>query len=450
MIEYNTLVVLLGVGLLGSAAGLVGCLAVLRRRALVGDALAHAALPGLCLAFLALGERNLAVMLAGALLSGLLGVAVIAGLRRWTRAREDVALGIVLSVFFGAGIVLSRLIQNRSTEGSKAGLDAYILGKTAGIILADVYLIGGLALACVLFVVLLFKELKLVCFDPDFARGQGWPVGRLDLLLMGFVAVAVVIGLPTVGVVMIAALLILPGVAARFWAERLGVVLALSAALGLGTGAIGTAVSANYSEMPAGPVIALVGSGFFLVSALLAPRRGLLARWVAHVRFRRAADRAALLRILFDLSEPHLKLPEVVGPGRRTGPENEVPSGGRDLPPLPKLPEVAPEAILRRKAWHPLRLRWLLRDAARRGAIVTEPGGAVRLTPVGLERAAEVARRRRLWQLFLTEYPDLVGLARPLEDDPVESALPGPMVAELEAKLRAAGRWPNVPKEAAS
>lgn len=286
MIAYNTLIVLVGVGLLGASSGLVGCFAVLRGRALLGDALAHAALPGLCLAFLVLGERNLSAMLAGALLSGLLGIAVVSALRRWTRVKEDAAIGLVLSVFFGAGVVLSRLIQNRSTEGSKAGLDSYILGKTAGMTFDDVVLIGGLAVVALLLVGVLYKEFQLISFDAAFAQAQGWPVLRLDLLLTGAVAVAVVVGLPAVGAVMMAALLILPAAAARFWADRLAAVLVLSALFGLATGVVGTAVSASASKMPAGPVIALAGTGFFLLSALLAPRRGLIAWLVAERRFR--------------------------------------------------------------------------------------------------------------------------------------------------------------------
>ena len=206
-ISYNTAVVLLGTSLLGANAGLVGCFAVLRRRALTGDALAHAALPGLCLAFLAVGQRSRPALLLGAFVTGVLGVVVIAALRRWTRIKEDAAIGIVLSVFFGAGIVLSRLIQNRSSVGSKAGLDSYILGKTAGIIAQDVYLIAGVSLASLVLVLVLYKEFKLVVFDSGFASVQGWPVLGLDLLLMGLIALAVVFGLPAVGVVLMAALL---------------------------------------------------------------------------------------------------------------------------------------------------------------------------------------------------------------------------------------------------
>lgn len=284
--SYNTLVVLAGTSLLGACAGLVGCFAVLRRRALTGDALAHAALPGLCLAFLLLEQRNLVAMLCGALVTGLLGIAVISALRHGTRIKEDAAIGIVLSVSYGAGIVLSRVIQNRSTAGSKAGLDTYILGKTAGMIVQDVYLIGGISLACLLLIALLYKEFQVVAFDPGFASAQGWPTFRLDLLLMGMIALTVVIGLPAVGLVMVAAVLIIPAAAARFWTDRLTGMLALSTSFGVVIGTAGTLASARY-DLPAGPAIVLVGTGIFLLSLLLAPRRGLIGRMVEERRFRR-------------------------------------------------------------------------------------------------------------------------------------------------------------------
>src|SRR5262249_37668110 len=160
---------------------------VLRRRSLMGDALAHAALPGLCLAFLLLGQRSLPAMQLGALVTGVFGVLCVALLRRATRIKEDAAIGIVLSVFFGFGIVLVRMIQNQTATGSKAGLDSYIYGKTAGMIAADVYLIGGVSAFCLLVITLLFKEFRLESFDPAFARVQGWPTVVLDILLTALI-----------------------------------------------------------------------------------------------------------------------------------------------------------------------------------------------------------------------------------------------------------------------
>jgi manganese/zinc/iron transport system permease protein len=285
--HYNMLVVLAGVSLLGASGGIIGAFAVLRKRALTGDALSHAALPGLCIAFLLLRERNLLAMLAGALASGVAGIAIISALGRWTRVRDDASIGIVLSVFFGLGIVLLKMIQNLSAVGSRAGLDAFILGKTAGMTRGDVYVILAASLTCLGLIVALYREFQLVSFDSDFARSLGWPVYGIDLLLMSLVAAAVVIGLPNVGVVMVSALLIIPGAAARFWTDRLSTLLVLAGGLGFGIGLVGTLLSAALYGLPAGPIIVLTGSGVFLVSMLLGVRRGAIARLLAHWRFQR-------------------------------------------------------------------------------------------------------------------------------------------------------------------
>lgn len=284
--SYNTLVVLAGTCVLGAGAGLVGTFAVLRGRALLGDALAHAALPGVCLGFLIWGNRSLPVMLLGALGTGMAGVATVALLGRVPRVKPDAAIGMVLSVFFGAGVVLSRLIQSRHAGGSKAGLDSYILGKTAGMLLEDVYLILAVSAGALLLSVLLYKEFKLVIFDPAFAHVQGWPAGMLDVLLMAMVAVMVVLGLPAAGAVLVAALMILPAAAARFWTDRLTTTLAASSGLGLLMGAVGTLASAGWGHLPTGPMIVLAGTVLFAVSALVAPRKGLLARWMLRGRVR--------------------------------------------------------------------------------------------------------------------------------------------------------------------
>ena len=412
MLTYNTLIVLLGTGLLGANAGLVGSFAVLRRRALTGDALAHAALPGLCAAFLVVGQRSLPALLGGALISGVLGVAVISGLRRATRVKEDAAIGIVLSVFFGLGIVLSRIVQNTEGVGSKAGLDSYILGKTAGIIAQDVYLIGGVSLLSLLVIVFFYKEFKLTIFDPDFARVQGWPVLRLDLVLMGLIALAVVFGLPMVGVVLMAALLILPGAAARFWTDRLGPLLVLATGFGLIIGLIGTALSARYAGMPAGPIIVLVGTGVFLLSVLVAPKRGALGRVLGTARFRRELAERELLRLAFE----------------RTG-------GGSE--PFDR------EAIRPLKSWTARRFEGLLEGAVRDGLFESLGAGRYELTPLGRREGGALLRGRRLWEQFLHAYPDQATGLADLSKASVEEILPPNIVAELEAKLRGGGRLPD-------
>jgi manganese/zinc/iron transport system permease protein len=410
MIAYNTAVVLAGSSLLGAGAGLVGSFAVLRRRALLGDALAHAALPGLCLAFWLLDRRNLPAMLLGALISGLIGVGLIVALRRWTRIKEDAAIGIVLSVFFGAGLALSRMIQNRSASGSRAGLDSYIFGSAATMRIADLWWIAGVAAICLLIVVLLYKEFKLVAFDMGFARVQGWPAGKLDLLLTGLIAVAVVVGLPAVGAVLIAAMLILPATSARFWADRLSKLLLFSAALGAVTAGIGTLLSAQFDGLPTGPTIVLVGAAAFLVSALFAPRRGAVARWLNHLRFRRLLEDQLLLRKLYEASEA-------------------------------RPPELMPTTELARISTLPVNV---VARAMRNGWLAGEVDGRLRLTEPGLVRAARVVRSYRLWQMFLSEHADQHGVFAELDVESADERLSSSLIKDLETRLRTEGRLPDL------
>ncbi|MBX9787669.1 MAG: metal ABC transporter permease [Pirellulales bacterium] len=416
---YNTLVVLAGASLLGMAGGLVGSFAVLRRRSLLGDALAHAALPGLCLAFLLVGRRSLPAMQAGALATGVLGVIVIALLRRATRVKEDAAIGIVLSVAFGAGVVLLRYIQNETTEGSKAGLDAYLFGKTAGMIAADVVFIAAVAALCAAAVLILFKELKLVAFDSAFAHVQGWPTLSLDLLLLGLIAVSVVISLPAVGVVLTAALLILPGAAARFWTSRLDRLLVVAMLFGLLTGAIGTLISAQVAGLPAGPLIVLVGAALFLISALAGPRRGAVARWIALTLQRRQLAKQRLLIALYEASD--LAKTQGLLPGAQV-----ITAGALAVS------EAMPIAKARRDV-----------RAGQRAGLLDRAGA---WTERGASQALAAVRAQRICRQALRDYPELMVSRFDLDYSAAVADLPRELLETIELKLRREGAWPDNPR----
>jgi len=284
LLRYNTLVILAGTALLGLVSGVVGTLTVLRRRALAGDALAHATLPGLCMAFLIVGERRLPALLLGAAATGLFGLFCVSLLARSSRIKDDAALALVLGVFFGSGIVLSRWIQNRTTEGSKAGLDSFLLGKTSGMIFSDVVLIASVSAIVLAVILLLFKEFQITLFDTSFATATGWPTARLDLLLMLLVGLVVVAGLPSVGVVLMTSLLVIPAAAARFWTDRFSTMTAIAALLGMFSSVSGVILSTLFDDLPTGALMTLAAACIFGVSALFAPCRG----WLWRSRRRRA------------------------------------------------------------------------------------------------------------------------------------------------------------------
>ena len=280
-LDYNTMVVLAGTTALGLAAGSTGSLALLRRRALLADALSHATLPGICLAFLLSGSRSFPTLLFGGFLTGVLGVVVVVAISRRGRVREDAAIGIVLGCFFGAGIALSGIIQKRGADAAQAGLDNFLLGQTAGMLKGDAITIGIIALLTVILVITLGKEWKLICFDPDFAEIEGWPVRLLDLLLMLLITATVVIALPAVGVVLTAAILILPATAARLWVDRLGPMLIVSSTIGVLSVEDGALISALSSRIWAGPFFVLGAAGATMAALLFLCRLG---RWHSPLR----------------------------------------------------------------------------------------------------------------------------------------------------------------------
>lgn len=298
MFPYNTLVVLFGATALGVAAGVVGCFMLLRRRSLVSDALSHATLPGLAGAFivgvlLGVEGRSLPLLLLGAAVSGWLGVLAVQAIARHTRLAEDAAIGAVLSVFFGIGVVLLSVVQAMPAAGA-AGIKSFIFGQTAGMRASEALGLGLLALAAVAVVVLLYKELRLIAFDEQFARVQGWPAARIDLGLMALVTLVTVVGLQTVGLILIIAMLITPPAAARFWTDRLSVMLVVAGIIGGLSGLIGAWLSSVHADLPAGAVIVLVATSLFFLSLLFGTARGLLARAIRRARVRGVIRRGGL------------------------------------------------------------------------------------------------------------------------------------------------------------
>lgn len=288
---YNATLVTIGAAMLGIAAGVCGTFLYLRKRALVSDAISHATLPGVGLAFLvmvALGGdgRWLPGLLLGSVVSAALGLWWLSRLIARTRLSEDAAIGAVLSVFFGFGIVLLTVIQSVSA-GQQAGLEDFLLGATAGMLRSEAItiLLGGVAVLVV--AVVLRRAFLLVAFDPGFAEARGLPVRRVDAALLALVLAVTVVGLKVVGLILIVALLIIPPAAARFWSERTDVISLAAGAMGGAAGYLGAAISAAAPKAPTGPVIVLVAFALFALSFLLAPRRGVLAGLRGRLAFER-------------------------------------------------------------------------------------------------------------------------------------------------------------------
>jgi manganese/zinc/iron transport system permease protein len=291
----NFQLVLLGVALIGLLGGFVGTFAVLRKRSLMGDALAHSALPGIVLAFLLTGERDIYILLLGAVISGVIGVFLIQQIVNHTPLQADAALGIVLSVFFGLGIVLLTVLQ-KMPLGNQSGIDKFIFGQAAAMLQEDVYAIIIISVLVLMLLLLFKKELVANIFDADYMQSLGFPARKIDLLLMVFIIFAVMAGLQAVGVVLMAAILIIPAVAARFWTERFNLMLILAIVFGIIAGVSGTFISFTAPKLPTGPLMVLAATAIFIYSALFAPKRGVVAGILHNRRKRRLIFLQHILR----------------------------------------------------------------------------------------------------------------------------------------------------------
>lgn len=302
--DYTLRTVALGAAALGAVAGAMGCFAVLRRQSLLGDAVSHAALPGIGLAFLLTGSRATPVLVLGAALAGWVGTLFVLWIVRQTRIPEDSALGIVLSVFFGLGLVILTFVQ-RQPNAAQAGLETFLWGQAATLMERDVVLIVGVGTVALALLALFWKEFKLLTFDRDFGASLGFPMVRVDLILTSLLVVAIVLGLQTVGVVLMSALVVAPAAAARQWTDSLTWMVVLAGFLGAASGVTGAVVSATGSGIPTGPTIVLAASAAVLVSLLASPRRGVAAELIRSARTRKRVRMDSVLADLYALQAQH-------------------------------------------------------------------------------------------------------------------------------------------------
>lgn len=290
---HNTLVVTGGVAAVGLAAGVVGSLALLRKRPLVADAAAHCTLAGAAVAVMVAGGRDLAVLLGGALVAAVAGLAALVMLRRFTRTRDDAATAIVIGVGFGLGLALESGLSARGVAGA-AGLENFLLGHAAALTARDAWLLAIVSATVVALVALGLKEAVLVAFDPGFAAAAGWPVAVVDNAVVLLVAVMVVAGLPAAGAVLVTALVVIPPVAARQWTERVVPLVVLSGAIGVAAAVIGVAAGAAAPAVAARlglPAPRGLATGPLVVLTATA----ILAASVAAARWRRAAAPASMV-----------------------------------------------------------------------------------------------------------------------------------------------------------
>lgn len=413
--DHNTRTVFIGTALFGAVGGMVGTFLLLRKRSLMSDTISHATLPGIGIAFI-VGEltfgigKNLPWLLSGAALTGLAGMGMVVAIRHYSKLKDDSALAIVLSVFFGLGIAIFTVVQQMPT-GNAAGLEHFIYGKAASMTVSDSMLIFIVTLITGLVCMLFYKEFALLCFDSSFAASQGWPVLVLDLVLLALITVVTVIGLQAVGLLLVVAMMIMPPAAARFWTERLDITLILSMAIGFLSGLIGVLISALFPRLPAGAIIVLASAGLFFISMGLGGARGLWSRYREHRLLSRRVRRQHLLRSIYEWLEIHGKRNDLLDD------------------------EFTIEDIRQFRSWREGELELILRRAVKRGFLAQDSPGRYHLTGKGARDALRVVRNHRLWELFLIKYADIAPGKVDRDADAVEHMLEPDILRELEELL---------------
>ena len=372
--DPNVKLVVAGTMLIGLVSAITGCFTFLRKRSLAGDAIAHSVLPGVCLAFILSGQKNPFVLMTGAMVTGLLSLLLIEALTKARLARPDTAIALMLSVFFGAGIVLLTAIQHQG-NAAQAGLDKYLLGKAASITSADLNVILLSSVMILLFIAFFFRGLYLISFDEAFAVSAGFPVKFLKALLSFITVWTIAVGIQSTGVVLVAALLVTPALSARIWTHSMPVMMLIAGAIGLGSGYGGALISYLAPAMPTGPWIVITATAIAGFSLVFAPQRGLFPRWLVHRNNRRKSTDENILKLFYKLIE-------------RSAGKQEI---------------FLEEDLANQRAFKLGALRSGLIRLLRKGMIDMQ-AGAYSLTPSGAAEAERIVRLHRLWELYLQKY----------------------------------------------
>lgn len=397
--------VVVGAILLTASSAVVGTFTFLKKKALVGDAVAHSVLPGICLAFILSGTKNPIWMIIGAFLTGWISLMIIDHITTKSKIKEDTAIALILSVFFGIGILMLTNIQH-SGNAAQTGLDSFLFGKAAALVGKDLIVFGIVAIVLIVTVGLFFKELKLIAFDNNYAKALGLPVKALDLLLTSLTVLAVVTGIQAVGVVLMAAMLITPAAAARFWTNDVFKMTLIAAIMGGISGVSGAYVSYVAPAMPTGPWIVIIISAIAIISFFIAPKRGIFARNMQQRKLQRLIMDENLLKELYHLGE-----------------KDEDPYRGRTVD------EIIEERFFPKKT-----LKTALRRLKRQGFLEMK-NGYWSYTEAGKMKGQRVVKLHRLWELYLSKYMKIAPDHVHEDAETVEHIITPELEAQLEKML---------------
>jgi manganese/zinc/iron transport system permease protein len=399
--DPNVRTVVFGTILLNLSAAVVGCFAFLQKRSLSGDAVAHAILPGICIAFIAFQSKSLWILLPGAFITGWLSLYLVDLITHHSKIKQDTAIAVVLSVFFAIGIILLTFIQH-SGNSAQSGLDSFLFGKAAALLEKDLLSYGIISIVVIGTTAFFLKEFMLISFDVIYARSIGIPVRGLQLLLTTLTVVAIVTGIQSVGVVLMSAMLITPSVSARYWTDNLKRMLLLAVLFNTMAAITGAYISYKYPSMPTGPWIVLVISFIAFASILFAPKKGVVYRMIRVLRHKILILKENILKALYHLGEKDERF--------------------QDTHALSRL-------LVKRRLpiWQVYPALWLLQSE---GYLQSASKGWA-LTPEGQKRAQRIVRLHRLWEMYLSTH--LLLASDHVHDD--AETIEHILTPELEAKL---------------
>jgi manganese/zinc/iron transport system permease protein len=367
--DPGVLTILLGALLVSFSSAIIGTFTFLRKKALVGDAISHSVLPGICFAFILSGEKDPVYLIIGAFLSGWLSVFFIDFIIKRSKIKADSAISITLSLFFALGAVLLSYIQN-SDNANQSGINHFLFGKAAAITEADLNVFLVVFAVIILFVLIYYKRFLTVCFNDDFARSIGWNVKWLDFLISSLTVLVIASGIQTVGVVLMAALLITPPGAASFWTHNVKKMILLGLSFSAISAFFGSYVSYSRPNMPTGPWIIFILSLIAIFSVLFSPK-GILKKWMVARQNRQKILQENILKTAYYLTF-----------------EKELSS-------------FSTNDVISKRTYEAISLEKGLKRLIRKKQLDFS-GNQFSLTESGVLEAKRIVRLHRLWELYLT------------------------------------------------
>jgi manganese/zinc/iron transport system permease protein len=382
----------------------MGTYTFVRKKSLIGDVIAHAVFPGICLGYLFSGEKNYMLILAGAAITALLSVWLLEFFQKHPRISSDTASAIVLSTFFAGGVLLISYIMRVPTFKDKAGLSTFLFGNTIGITDNDLLILSGILTAVITSIVVFFRPFQMLSFDESYSKVAGVKTGVLKLLLSFLTVSAIVLGVQAVGVVLISALFITPAVTARFWTNKLSQMMIFAAFIATFSSLSGVFISYQLSTST-GPWIVLVLSVIAIITFALAPEKGIVSKLLKNQRFRLKVQKENILKGIYKQEE-------------RNGFD-----GFHSLEEVQRHVPMAPAAL--RKT-----LNGLVNDK-----YLTRASEQWKFTKEGKARGQRLVKLHRLWELYLTEHVNIKDDHVHEDADLIEHIITPQLEAELEKKL---------------